>query len=836
MSRRHYVGIFVLSLSTLLLELALTRVLSVALWYHFGFLVISTAMLGFGASGVVLTLWTHLRVRAPLDKTLALLSIGFGITTIACYWVIQQIPFDPFSHSGDLKYDALRLPLYYLALAFPFFWSGLAIALLLTRGPQQVNRLYAADLLGAGIGCALLPVVLPLFGGSGAVVCAALLAMLSAVVFGHREARGTSAVAIMFGIGSLFLVPAADRLLPITIAESKSHPLVPPQPRPEPLFTGWNSISRIDVYPIAAAPNTGWPGPGFGISIDGGSAATGMGDLSEGISVWLQRPDYHPPGLAYVGKSHPSALIIGSGGGREVLEALYYEASSVTAVELNPIITDLVTGQLRDKLNGLFEQPGVRLVAEEGRSFVRHTHERYDAIVSVQTNSNTALAAGALGLAEGYMFTEEALEDYLDHLTPDGVLLITRLPNQVQRLFATARQIFERRGLGSPARHLVAVQSGVVPWGPRFGLTVFLLKKSPWTAEEVQVIKERVGQSDFRPDDPRWKTGILYSPFETDKMNIYRQLLEAPDVRQVYDALPMDVSPVTDDRPFFNQQERWGSFSLFRTLNNAGTANGSEAVLMLLLIQTIAIAAVLILLPLVRFARQGLQVPGRWSYLAYFSGLGLGFIMIEIALFQRFVLFLGEPIYAMSVVLGSLLVFTGMGAFTGQYLGHKIGHNLTVILVLALTVLATTHLAMGWVFHAGLGFPLRSRLVIAVILLAPLGLMLGMPFPAGLRVVGIRAPSLIPWAWGINGFFTVIGSVLAMIGGMIFGFSFVLLAAAGCYIVCAAVTRVGPWQIGIEENQGNSAIPPYPTSERIRSSEKELMMNVIEAREGGDRR
>jgi len=794
MSRRHYVGILVLSLSTLLLELALTRVLSVALWYHFGFLVISTAMLGFGASGVVLTLWTYLRVRAPLDKTLALLSIGFGLTTIMCYWVMQQIPFDPFSHSGDLKYDAVRLPLYYLALAFPFFWSGLAIALLLTRGAQEVNRLYAADLVGAGIGCALLPVVLPVLGGSGAVVCAAALAMLSAVVFGYREARGTSAVAIGFCIGALFLAPAADRVLPITVAESKGHPLIPPQPRPEPLFTGWNTISRIDVYPIASAPDAGWPGPGFGISIDGGSAATGIGDWSAGISNWLDQPEYQPPGLAYVSKIHFSALIIGSGGGREVLEALYYKASSVTAVELNPIIVDLVTRRMRDTLGGLFDQPGVRLVAEEGRSFVRHTHERYDAIVSVQTNSNTALAAGALGLAEGYMFTEEAFEDYLDHLTPDGVLLITRTPTQVQRLFATARQVFEHRGLGSPARHLVAVQSGVVPWGPRFGLTVFLLKKSPWTPEEVRVIKSRVARSDFRPEDPRWKTDILYSPFEAGQMSIYSQLLEASDVRKVYDALPVDVSPVTDDRPFFNQQERWGGLSLLRTLNNAGTWAGSEAVLMLLLIQTIVIAVVLILLPLMRFARQGLQVPGRWSYLTYFAGLGLGFIMIEIALFQRFVLFLGEPIYAMSVVLGSLLVFTGVGAFAGQYLGHKIGHNMTVILLMALTVQVATYLAMGWMFHAALGFPFWSRLAIAVVLLAPLGLMLGMPFPAGLRVVGIHAPSLVPWAWGINGFFTVIGSVLAMMGGMILGFSFVLLAAAGCYVMCAAVTRVGPWQ------------------------------------------
>ncbi len=794
MSRRHYVGICLLSLSTLLLELALTRVLSVALWYHFGFLVISMAMLGFGASGVTLTLWAGLRDRVSLDRTLLLLSIGFGTAIIVSYWVMQYIPFDPFSHSGDLQYDAVRLPFYYLGLAFPFFWSGLAIALLLTRGARDVNKLYAADLLGAGVGCAALPIVLPPFGGSGTVVCAAALAWLSAAVFGWREKRVLSVLAIGLCAGALLVAPMADRVIPISVAASKGHPLIPPQPRPEPLVTAWNSISRIEVYPIDAAPEAGWPAPGFGVSIDGGSAATGMGDLHAGIPHWLQSPQYKPPGYAYVGKAHPSVLIIGSGAGREVLEALYYGASSVTAVELNPIITDLVSGTLRETLGGLFEQPGVHLVTEEGRSFVRRSREQFDAIVSVQTNSNTALAAGALGLAEGYMFTEEAMEDYLDHLTPDGVLLITRIPNQVQRLFATARHVFERRGLGSPAGHVVALQTPVVPWGPRFGLTVFLLKKSPWTREEVQALAERVETKEQGVLSPRWQRGVLYAPFYNNQPSVYRDLLEAADVKKVYDVQSLDLSPVTDDRPFFNQQERWGRLGLIRTLNNAGTWTGSEAVLILLLFQTTIIAAVFILLPLARFSRQGLHVSGQWTYLLYFSGLGLGFIMIEIALFQRFILFLGEPVYAMGTVLGSLLVFTGVGAFAGHYVSHKTGFSVTMMLLMVLTVLAGTYGAMTWLFRAALGFSLGWRLLIAVFMLAPLGLMLGMPFPAGLRVVGIRAPSLVPWAWGINGFFTVIGSVIAMMGGMIFGFTTVLAVAGGCYALCLLATRIGRWQ------------------------------------------
>jgi hypothetical protein len=805
MRRRHYIGILLVSFATLLLELALTRVLSVALWYHFGFLVISTAMLGFGASGVALTLWTGLRERAPLDRALALLSIGFGATTIASFWGMQQIQFDPFSEFASLRQTAVAMPLYYLALALPFFWSGLAIALLLTRGRHRVNRLYAADLVGAGAGCAALAAVLPIFGGSGSVVFAAAMGFLAAAVFALPGAPRIGVGALVLCASGLALAPFADGVLPVAVAASKQHPLLPQPPRPAPIYTAWNTISRIDVYRLSAAPDEGWPAPGLGIIIDGGTAGTGMGDLSAGVQHWLARADYRPQGLAYVGKEHSKVLILGSGAGREVLEALYFGASSITAVEINPIITDIVSRRMRDAFGGLFEQPGVRLITEEGRSFVRRSQETYDAIISVQTISNAALTAGALGLAENYMFTREAVEDYLDHLTPDGVLLITRPPNQIARLFATVREVFEQRGLGSPARHLFAFRSPLMPWGPRHGHTVFLFKKSAWTPDELRALVDRLSIDRSPPvADAGSGPEILYSPFQLDLRNpyheLFHELLTAPDLRKVYAAQPIDVSPSTDDRPFFNQQARWSRLSL-GSLGDIGRSTGTESMLVLLLVQVTTIAAFLILLPLVRFSRQGLRVSGCWLFLIYFAGLGLGFIMIEIALLQRFVLFLGEPIYALAVVLASLLIFTGAGAYAGERLDRRPGRGIRAILAAALAVFALATLAMPWVFHAALGLALLWRIVIAAALIAPIGLLLGMPFPAGLRLIGAEAPSLVPWAWGVNGFFTVIGSVIAMILGMIFGFATVLVVAGACYGVCFLAACVGRWQAGDEPSR-----------------------------------
>ena len=778
MNRRHYIGIFLLSFATLLLELALTRVLSVALWYHFGFLIISTALLGFGSSGVLLSLWTGLRERAPLDAALGLLSIAFGVTTVTSFWVMQQIPFNPFDRPGGWD-QLLFMPAYYLALALPFFCSGLGIALLLTRGSREVNRLYAADLLGAGIGCAALAVVMPTFGGSGAVVLSGALGFLAAGIFCPPRARSLGVAGVALAVLAVGLAFVADRVLPISVAASKEHPLLPPAPRPAAVYTAWNTISRIDVYELPAAPEKGWPGPGLSIVIDGGTAATGMGDLSTGVRDFLAtRGDYRTSGLEYVGKEHPKVLILGSGAGREVLEALHFEAASITAVEINPIINDIVSQRMRDRFGGLFEQPEVRLITDEARSFVRRSKETYDVIVSVQTVSNAALASGALSLAENYMYTLEALEDYLDHLTLDGVVLITRGREQIARLFATAREVFEQRGLGSPASHLYAWRSSLMTWGPRQDHTGFLLKKSPWTPDELRSLGERLyagpADSGFGRNHP---PEILYSPLDAKPGSLLHELITAPDLHAVYAAQPIDVSPVSDDRPFFNQQTRWSNLWL-GSWTAAGMSPGAESVLVMLLLQSTVISAILILLPLARFSRQGVQVPGRWSFLVYFAGLGLGFIMIEIALLQRFTLFLGQPAYTFALVLGTLLVFTGAGSYVAGYLGGAAPPSIITVILAMLVVLLLTALLTPVAFHAALGLPLPGRLAVAVTMIAPLGFLLGMPFPTGLRLVAAEVPALVPWAWG---FFTVIGSVGAMMLGMAFGFKAVLVIAGACY-------------------------------------------------------
>jgi len=817
-SKRHYLGIFLISAGTLLLELSLTRVLSVALWYHFSFLVISTALLGFGASGVTLSLWRSLREDVCLDRALAVLSIAFGLSTIGSYWMMQRIPFDPFDLLHD-RWQFLFMPLYFLNLTLPFFFPGLGIAMLFSRSSkEEVSRLYAADLVGAGIGCAAIGIVMPTFGGAGSIMVAALLGFVAAIVFGHSQGRRLALVGGLSVVIALPLVFLGDHLVPISVLATKRHPLQPSGMKP--IYTAWNSFSKVDVYRLPSAPELGRPHAGFSIILDEGAAGTEIPDLSKGARQHLvQYDDFHSAGLVYLTKQHPKVLIIGSGAGREVLEGLNFGASSITAVEINPIINRIVTRTLHQYWGGLFDQPEVRLVTEDGRSFVRRSHEKYDAIISVQTMSDVALLSGALSLSETYVLTREAFEDYFDHLTPDGVLLFTRSRHQMPKLFTTAREMFERRGLGDVATHLFAFRGPVLPYGHTRLLTCFLLKKSAWTAQEIADMESHMGlpgQQLEEGDVPE----VYYSPYETPQQKtsynrrLY-QLINEHDLASVYRANAESLAPATDDQPFFNQRIRWSAFRpyLIRDVLRQLFASGkvvnvdyqpvAEIALMVLLVQSLLIAGVLILLPLVRFSRRGICAPNRWGFLVYFAGLGLGFIMIEMVLLQRFTLFLGQPIYTLAVVLSGLLISTGAGSLATGRFQQASRSSLVPIVVLILAAVAAMALLTPHVFSMALGLTLPWRVFISVALIVPLGFLLGMPFPCGLRIVAEEVPALVPWAWGVNGFFTVLGSISSVILAMAFGFRIVLAAAATCYLLALGAIIL-PYATALLLNRGQS--------------------------------
>ncbi len=804
---RHLAGIFLISLGTLLLELSLTRVLSVALWYHFGFLVISTALLGFGASGVTLALWTKLRERDDLDGVLALLCLAFSATTFVSFWLMQRIPFDPFSVAVEHS-QFFYMPFYFCVIAIPFFCSGLTISLLLSRSGADVNHLYAFDLIGAGLGCALVTAALPRFGGSGSVMLAGAIGASAAVFFAWRKRRAAMTGGAIAALALLLVSTRAERVIPIHVSTNKI-PNSAASVMPSPIYSAWNGLSFVQVIQGPTAP--GAPQGTRRMVIDAGTAATGLQGLRPDVTTALAQRGKDlgdESGIAYPGKPSAHILIIGSGGGSQVLTGLKNHAASITAVEINPIINDIVAGRMNDYWGDLFHQPQVHLFTDEGRSFVRRSHEQYDAIISVHTISNAAMASGALSLAENYVLTQEAFEDYLDHLSADGRIYFTRPLAQVPRLFSTAREAFAAKGLGSVEGHLMAFSQ---PYPPmvRAGLknrqtfsAGFLLKKSAFRPEEAEEVRAllKTAQTTSRSSDAYQ---ILYAPDDTHPASIFDQIVRSNNLKQIYDSNDTELAPATDDKPFFNQHTRWSRLrwptivDLFSQKQAAAARMAledrpvAEVTLLVLLLQSMTIAALFILAPLAVFRSEGLAVERRWTWLAYFAALGLGFIMIEIALLQRFLLFLGQPIYTYAVVLAGLLVFTGMGShFSGTWKAEPADMLKRLLPFLLLVVIATSILT-PLIFAGALGLPLALRIAISIVLVAPLGFVLGMPFPVGLRLATRQSSSLAAWAWSVNGFFTVIGTVLALMLGMMIGFRMVLLLACACYgLALLAITEL----------------------------------------------
>ena len=793
-NRRHYVGVFLLCAATLLLELSLTRVLSVTLWYHFGFLVISTALLGFGASGVTLALWRRLRETAPLDQSLSAMSLLFGVSTVASFWLLQKIPFDPFSLLSDPK-QLLLMPLYFLTVVVPFFFAGLALGLLFTRGTDKINRLYAFDLLGAGLGCGAIALVLPTFGGAGSVVIAAVVGACASVVFGWREARPVALGAGAAAVAGLMLALVAETALPLTITANKFHPPI------KPTYSAWNIFTRIQMYDRPKGKHTKAPEVGF--VIDAGTAYTGIQLLKPDFRTFaatLTDPMDFDSQVAYLGKVKPRVLIIGSGAGSQVLDAVQYGAGDITAIEINPIINDAITHRFKDRWGGLFDQPNVHLFTAEARSFVRRSPDTYDAIVSEHTISNSAIASGALALTENYVLTKEAFEDYYAHLSADGVIFFTRPQDQIPRLLATGRAVLEAHGAKDPGAHLYAFggrpgKDAATTRQNRFSAGM-LLKKTPFTANEIYRMDAFLGVA--KPDGD---VAALYTPLDRERDPLFQRILTARDLKAVYDQNDVILAPATDNQPFFNAHVRWSSIGLktvldvFRQDKMGRDALEdrpvAEVTLIVLLIQTVLIAGALIVSPLLLFKREDLQAPGRGRMLAYFASLGLGFIFIEVVFLQHFILFLGQPIYTFAVVLAGLLVFTGLGSILSERMGAQPRERLNRIIPALLVLLAVTAALTPVLFRAELGLPLPARIVLSLAVIAPLGVLLGMPFPTGMSIVSEEAPGLTPWAWGINGFFTVIGTILALILAMILGFSAVLALAGACYLTAWLVMRPG---------------------------------------------
>lgn len=753
-----------LSAALIVVELTLTRVFSVTMFYHFAFLAISIAMFGLSAGSVFVYVTPGLHPPDRVGRHLQTYAALFWIvTTVSAILLLRM--------RVGLDYSAanvLRMIGIYLLAAAPFVAGGAGLALAVSRLHLDIGRVYAADLLGAAGGCMLLIPVLNAIGAPGALLLAAGLGALASVLFGASSGRAAkrARVAPAVAITALTLQlwhPWLD------VFGAKGHEGAPL------LFSKWNSFSRIAVYDA--------PHPDWGLSeiykgalprshymdIDAG-ASTPILEASGGVAS-LGYLQYELTALAYTIKTRAHVLVIGPGGGRDLWTALVHGARRVDGVEVNPIIVrDVMLGRFRDYSGGIYAGRSVSVVADDGRSYVSRSNAIYDLIQASLVDTWAATTAGAFAMTENNLYTAEAFESYLSHLQPDGVLTVTRWHADGLRLLSLVQEAGHRLGWPGIADRVFIGRNG--------RLATFIFKKSPLTTEEIDRLQQRCRELNF---------AVVYSPVTPsnpapapDDAYTRLALTPYPDLPAFYRTIESDISPSTDDRPFFFQKDKPGTPLNFQFNRSILFGTGTEVLTGLLLI-SVLLLALFVFVPLAWLSPE----PVAWrelplAPLLYFAALGAGFMFVEMGLMQRFVLLLGHPVYSLSVILFTLLLGGGLGSALSRRIGSP-----ARTLAIAIPAIIVVSLAYSWMLPSllaswvALARPLR--IIVSVAYLFPLGVLLGMPLPSGIRLIGERRPGVLAWAWGINGAMSVLGATLAIHVAMNYGFARVALCGALIY-------------------------------------------------------
>lgn len=776
--------LFVVSCSVLMLEVALTRVFSFVLWYHMTYLVVGLALLGYGAAGTALATRSDL-VTANVPRTIGRNCAMFALLTIVAFIATVRLPRNADAiFEGQYK-QIFPILLTHLLLAFPFYFAGKAIGFVLMRNRECTNRLYSADLFGAGAGSLLAVILINQFGAVAVIFLAATMAACVAVA-----ATRTDRFLVKTLIGALAIL-----LLSGTVVSTKRE-LIRLQPAPgkdmgtqsTPIaFTQWNILNRIDL----TEPNreSFWfggvlsdrykgPPPSIRIVYQDATAPTALVHVEGTPETFSVLGDFLQGAPYAIRERPPSVLVLGFGGGIDGLIAEHAGAGHIIGVDINPITVDLVSHRYRDFSSGLFERGNLELVLSEGRHYLTRSNEKFDVIQLSGVDTFAALSTGSLALSESYLYTSEAVNDLLNHLGPNGVLSYSRWlfnpPREALRLVVTIREALRLRGVKDARTHVVVVSGGP----PTGEWADTMVKNAPFTETEILELRAWADERHFH---------VLYDPFslQTGRFDRYLNASES-EQKNFVDSYLFDISPSRDDKPFFFQFYRWDNiWNPIRTGKMTGYIPGNmpRGIISLLIafVEMFFFSLIFVVVPLA--SQKGTSWPARQgaAWLPIFAGLGLGFIMIEMVLMQKFSIFLGGPAYSMAVTLFSLLVFSGLGSRFSEKLSGSSFRAIACMIAVLLVIQGLELAFLDWGIPHLLGLSQIGRCAVAIAAVAPLGLSMGMPFPTLLAKVGVTSETLIPWAWGVNACATVLGSVLSTIASMVFGLNFTWLIAMGIY-------------------------------------------------------
>lgn len=787
-----YLGIFLVSVAVLTSEILLMRIVSLVFFIVVVYVVIGIAMVGFSAAGTLLALFPSSLTEGP-EGRVASLALAFSVLTPLTYYLavtpaplaVGKIPF------------LLYLIWISLVMTVHFFLAGLVLSFLFTKRIGDIHRLYFVNLLGSGIGCFTVINLIRYLGGEGLILLVGALGALAAACFGAGYRRKNTAVA---GIAVCLLLvaamPKAREIFPIrpTLYGKQLAMFFKHRPETKLEYQAWDPIARVDVVSVEGEYLYMPEKLPFKFATNDGSAGTFLVGFERDFPD-VDFTDQGTLGLPYWLKDRPEVLIIGLGGALDVAAALHYRAQKVYGIEISRRMIEVVKDQFRDFVHAPYEHPNVSIIHDEGRSYVRRMSRPVDLIVMTGVDTVAAQAGGTFVMAENYLYTVEAFQEYFEHLREDGILCITRFiinpvyPEKALRLCATGVEALRRLGVDHPERNFLVVSHGIF-------LTT-LMKKTAYTPTEIETFLAKLRQHGLEKPTQfmRFLEGIvnvrehegrrlLYRPgdFADNAFGRYFQSVSAGTEESYIAAYPWNMRPCTDNKPFYFVCERPDNLvrggSVLKEFPPLGFV---FQLLQLAWFSGLTIA--LVLLPLYVFKRKGLKARGGKRWIAYFCCLGMGFMFVEIGFMQKFTLFLGHPTYSVSVVLFALLVFSGLGSLVGGRI--LAGSPRPVVALSILTVSAVAALygsVLDPLFARYLTLPLGLRILISIGLVAPLAFFMGMPFPAGLRRIEQEALGFVPWAWGINGSASVVGIVLCGLVAVFAGFTAVIFGAIAVYL------------------------------------------------------
>ncbi len=784
-------GIFFISSATLCLEISLTRYFSVSQQYHFAFWVVSIAFLGYGASGSFLSLFKNLR-SIDKDRFLPWSALLYYLSILLSFLLCNNIPFDFTTLSWD-KSQIYYVFLYYILLSIPFFFAGLTISFAIAVLPNFVNKIYFSDLFGAGIGTLLSIFIFLPKGDKGVILLISFLPLLASYLFAERQSFQYKFLLLSLIFISAGVFISSPSWLGFRISAFKALPVALKFPEAKLLHTRWNAISRVDVLKSPAVRYA--PGlsllyqdelpPQLGLSVDG-EELTAITGFKETEDTDLRFLSSLPSSLAYSFVKNPKTLIIEPKGGLDVLAALINKASKITVIESNPLISKILGQELVSFSGDIYDRDEIHLITAHSRAALQKEKRHFDLIVFPLSDVFGAFGTGLYGFGENYLFTVQSFSQILNRLSPQGVVSMSLylLPpaRQEIRALATWIEALEKSGR-DPSSHIVALRS--------WGTISYFIKKSPFRQGDIQSLREFASQYLFDL--------VYYSGIKAEEVNlnnkfdkpVYHELtlnlLNPLKRKKLYRNYLFNIKPVRDNRPFF--------YDFFKLSELKATYKAlfqkwlpflqGHFLVFFLFFQSVIVAFVFILLPLLAL-RKGKR--GHKSSLAkiffYFSLIGLAFMFVEITFIQKFILFLGHPLYSISLIIFSLLFSSGIGSFfSKKILGQNLKRNLMKALFLCGGLILFYLLLLPHFYQNFIGLSLLVKIILSFLVIFPLGFFMGFPFPSGIRMLGSKETGIIPWAWATNAFSSVIHSISALMVAFYAGYNLVLLLGAVGYLL-----------------------------------------------------